>query len=197
MPRYFIGITPPDEVASIITDAQRRAQNLARAHYGHREVPVSHGRSPLHITLVEPFEAEDEHAVEQAVRETLGDLEPFELELSGLGYFEPHTVYATVRKSEWPPLLTLREALLLRLASIPFVIREFRPHLSLARKFRESDFGIIRRCLIEATARQSARQPVAVFPQRFEVRGLTLFVQRNGAWTVLGPERRAQTENAA
>lgn len=84
--KYFIAIIPPEPIAGEIYKIKEHV----------RDQYQSKGslNSPTHITLHMPFEWEKEEKLVSILKEI--EFEPFEIELSDFGCFEPRVIFVNV-----------------------------------------------------------------------------------------------------
>ena len=136
MPRLFVGLELPDDVAM-------QLQMLKGGIHGARWIDPS----DYHVTLRFIGDIDDARALE--VEQRLGEVraETFELRLSGVDWFggrKPHSVFARVEPE--PRLLRLREAVerACQKAGMEPDGRRFVPHVTLAR-CRGADMHEVRR----------------------------------------------------
>lgn len=128
MIRLFTALEIPDEVAEKIAPLQRGLD-------GARWVE----RADLHITL--RFAGDLPNNVADDFAAALEDIpvEPFEVELEGLGEFggkRPHTLYAGVKPSEPLRILQGRHESAARRAGLKPETRNYMPHVTIARLSR-------------------------------------------------------------
>ncbi len=187
MSRFFIGVSVPREQAAVLSSIQRRAEQIARTTYGYRDLAVSHGNSPLHITLVSPFDEyvyEEafgtemrRHPVESSLARASAAMKSFEIELGRVALYADNTIYATVGKKSRGQFQEMRRALhqeLCILLTRPEV--EFNPHVSLARRFSPEQLPSLMQSFEEAT------MPKTPFPIRFTVDQIVAFTKDGDEW---------------
>lgn len=106
---YFVGIKLIGTSAEQLTLFQREIATRAKNSYGFEGV-VSHGKSPLHITLVSPAEGNERMFVE-AVRSVARRYAPFQITLSRPGILLASRAIATRCEQGLQTLLKMRTEL--------------------------------------------------------------------------------------
>lgn len=130
--RLFTAILFDEETKNALCMAQTAAKKNAEGNFTARE--------NLHQTLVFIGETDQREEIEKILSGT--DFEPFEIRLSGTGFFEKGIFYASAENS--PELSALQNEIEQKLCMAGFEIekRRYVPHITLARKFRKGgDFS--------------------------------------------------------
>jgi 2'-5' RNA ligase len=128
MIRLFTALEIPDEVAEKIAPLQRGLD-------GARWIE----RPDLHITLRFAGDIPNDVADDFAAALDEIPVEPFEVELDGLGEFggkRPHTLYVGVKPSEALLVLQARHESAARRAGLKPETRNYTPHITIARMSR-------------------------------------------------------------
>lgn len=131
MHRLFIALRPPEPVRDVLIDTM---EALDGARWQDDE--------QLHLTLRFVGEVEAPQAQDLAAALSRVPMEPFRVELSGLGHFErkgvPHAIWARVTPT--PELAALRKSVerACRAAGLPPETRAFLPHVTIARLNRST-----------------------------------------------------------
>ena len=143
--RVFIGIQVTDELADLCVQLQQEFADLPG-----RFTP----REDLHLTLVPPFEMEDQRQVDTLIKTILQSSSPFELRLENVDYAPtPHQPrLAWVECKPLNELVELRRALV---EGFEYQDRyDFRPHITLAR-FKDQDRDLLKTRPIERVVDRS------------------------------------------
>lgn len=86
------GIIVNNEVFNFTRESQIDLFQRFNTSYGLRQSP--------HITIKTPFETEDVEVFDSYLKKIAEKLTPFELCISGIGYFEPSVVYLAIKESK-------------------------------------------------------------------------------------------------
>jgi len=138
MPLYFLALLAPEKISTRILEWKQ----YMKLHFGCRNAL----KSPAHITLVPPFEMEEEKEPElkKAILDFGKGLEPFSVDIKDFGCFEPRVVFAGVLPND--RLSAARKKLedtLLAPGTFPVKKEErrFHPHMTIAsRDLHKRDF---------------------------------------------------------
>lgn len=128
MIRLFTALEIPDEVAEKLAALQRGLDGACWIE-----------RPDLHITLRFAGDIPNDVADDFAVALDEIPVEPFEIELEGLGEFggkRPHTLYVGVKPSEPLAVLQARHESAARRAGLKPETRNYTPHVTIARMSR-------------------------------------------------------------
>ena len=137
--RVFIGIKMSDELAGFCTQLQHEFADLP-ARFAKQD--------DLHLTLVPPFDMEDQGFVESIIQPILQGVNPFPLHLKKLEYGptprKPRLAW--IECESVPELVELRQALV---DAFEYEDRySFRPHVTMAR-FKDQDRHLLKKRPIE------------------------------------------------
>lgn len=135
---YFLAISPDEEGKNAIS----RIANCFR-----RSLPYQKWvhRDDYHITLVFLGNVSEEQlaAVRGGVTAIAGRHQPFTVEVKGIGTFgsrsRPRVLWSAVSKNQFLFQLQKETADLCRQVGVPVDIRPYRPHVTLAKKWRGLD----------------------------------------------------------
>jgi 2'-5' RNA ligase len=176
MREYFVGIPVPAAAEGILLALQARAQKELRTYPGCGALTLSHGKSPLHLTLLAPFTPSPEAhltRLEDGLTQLAKNLTPFTLTLTTLMTLGRHTIaFAVHDRAALHALRTAAHTYTRRQAP-----RESIPHVSIARKFSQEHFHEVQEACARAFCEYSAH-----FPLSFAVRGITLFGKEGDRW---------------
>jgi len=131
MPRLFVALRPPEPVRDALIDTM---EALDGARWQDDE--------QLHLTLRFAGEVERRTAEDLAGALSRVEMDPFDVELTGVGHFErkgrPHAVWAHALPS--PALAALQKSIerACRAAGLPPERRAFHPHVTIARLNRST-----------------------------------------------------------
>ena len=126
MNKYFIGIIPPEPIASEIYKIKEDVRDQYKSK--------GSLNSPTHITLHMPFEWEKEERLVNTLKKF--EFTPFEIELNNFGCFEPRVIFVDVKKNE--ALRDMQGKLMsfckreLNLFNADYGDRAFHPHVTIA-----------------------------------------------------------------
>ncbi len=158
MIRAFLALSLPDDVADILMDIQDGVRNARWVE-----------QDNLHLTLAFLGDCTPSELTELDTELGRIRMEPFDLELAGVGAFgggKPHTLYAGIAPSE--PLSRLHAKIdrLMRDVGVGGERRKFRPHITLAR----CGGGVI-----PAQALEWTRHHARFSYQPFDINGFALY----------------------
>lgn len=127
--RLFTAILPDEETKSALFAAEKEAERTAEGRFSLKE--------NLHLTLVFIGETDRCENIEKALSKI--EFPSFDIKTSGIGTFEKGILYAGTEENK--SLRELQKTVAERLESIGFELekREYVPHITLARKFREGE----------------------------------------------------------
>lgn len=129
---FFIALLPPQAIQDEV--------NTIKQHFADNYNSRAALRSPPHITLQAPFQWELEavSALEECLKEFVGDRSSVPVTLSGFAAFPPRVIYVNVLKT--PDLLKLQADLMAYVETSLEIIdpvakkRPFAPHMTVAFK---------------------------------------------------------------
>ncbi|MBQ7875092.1 MAG: RNA 2',3'-cyclic phosphodiesterase [Oscillospiraceae bacterium] len=127
--RLFTAICPDEEIKNALFAAENEAAKSAAGRFSLKE--------NLHLTLVFIGETERCEDAKNAISQI--EFPAFDIKTSGIGTFEKGIFFAEIEKNEKLSLLQKTVAEKLEAAGFEFEEREYIPHITLARKFAESE----------------------------------------------------------
>ena len=134
MPRLFVALPVPEEIADLLTPLQSGVPDA-------RWVPLEN----FHVTLC--FAGEVQGATMRDLEEELSDIEgpPFSVSIAGVEQFssgkQPRVLVASVERSDRLDWLQQKVSTVARNCGIEIERRKFRPHVTLARFASNAETG--------------------------------------------------------
>lgn len=170
---HFLGVLLPDDITSTLEDCRR----YMNRNYGCKS---GYG-TPIHVTLVPPFQLPEQYSTDDIVHAIQADVLPaaaelsFDAHITNFGAFGDRTIFAKVTPDKrWTALRDHVLSAVLKAA--PDATRKdkrpFQPHLTVAN--RDIPYGVSAEAL-------EALNELQLF-EDFPVNNITIFERNGGKW---------------